>query len=529
MSSSFRSNFVSWRTSNSLSNPYTHTYGNGYEAGGYNPEYPSVHNNIGGSTLYQQQYLPSQAEYNPVYPSYTKPVYSREPTQSYPTRRVASQLNRPAHNRNIRSTPRAKKIKIVKISKSTAKAKPSGSVQRSTVESSSSSSRLCKAEETPHSSDDQKPGGIRAASPIQPDISVLKIISPKRNSKQPRKIQALNSEAGPRRGTPGSSSGVRKNMSYMPFGAGMPRGGFGMMRGGRGGRGGRRYISKPNNNPMDIPFVPLPEDAPAISLTIDPDNFICFHGFSSVFTTQHTFPVLIDGKIYESGDHYYQIQKVHDLCGTVSEKLTETVRDENGRRLDGKVGFSEHRDKSFSQVAKEVIRLNNVDRKKVDEWRYTKGLDAMQKALMAKVSQSVVLRQALSESGKKILVHAFPGDSIYGAGCRQAQVKKWCESMKANGATTIRIPATFPLTAETVFNCPNFAQGRNVLGVILMQLREMLRENKVPIVDLSSVFDSLRIGTNNVCDASMDDQDCGDGFAIGGGSIQAKIGGGTKA
>ncbi|KAK6055938.1 hypothetical protein COOONC_06559 [Cooperia oncophora] len=318
-------------------------------------------------------------------------------------------------------------------------------------------------------------------------------------------------------------------MSYMPFGTGMPRGGFGMMRGGRGGRGGRRYIPKPSNNPMDIPFVPIPEDAPAITLTIDPDNFICFHGFSSVFTTQHTFPVLIDGKIYESGDHYYQIQKVHDLCGTVSEKLTETVRDENGRRLDGKVGFSEHRDKSFSQIAKEVIRLNNVDRKKVDEWRYTKGLDAMQKALMAKVSQSVVLRQALSESGKKILVHAFPGDSIYGSGCRQAQVKKWCESMKANGATTIRIPATFPLTSETVLHCPNFAQGRNVLGVILMQLREMLRENKVPIVDLGTVFDSLRIGTNNVCDASMDDQDCGDGFAIGGGSIQAKIGGGTKA
>lgn len=69
-------------------------------------------------------------------------------------------------------------------------------------------------------------------------------------------------------------------------------------------------------------------------------------------------------------------------------------------------------------------------------------------------------------------------------------MKKWCESMKANGATTIRvgglinrwgpdwvmfcelqIPAKFPLTSETVLNCPNFAQGRNVLGVILMQLR----------------------------------------------------------
>ncbi|KAK5978994.1 DUF1768 domain-containing protein [Trichostrongylus colubriformis] len=532
MSSNFRGNFVSWKTSNSLSNPYGHTYGNGYDVGpvGYNPEFPSVHSNIGGPDFYQrQQYIPSSEEYNPVYPSYSKPLYSRELSQPYQTRRGVFQSSRPTHSSKVSNAPRGKKSKIVKSSKNSVKTKSSVSVQRTTTESSSSNSQLCKAEETPQSSDEQKPEGIRASSPEQPDISVLKIISPKRNSKQPRKPQAGNSEAGPKRGIFGSSSGVRKNMSYMPFGTGMPRGGFGMMRGGRGGRGGRRYISKPNNNPMDIPFVPLPEDAPAITLTIDPDNFICFHGFSSIFTTQHTFPVLIDGKIYESGDHYYQIQKVHDLCGTVSDKLTETVRDENGRRLDGKVGFSEHRDKSFSQIAKEVIRLNNVDRKKVDEWRYTKGLDAMQKALMAKVSQSVVLRQALSESGNKILVHAFPGDSIYGAGCRQAQVKKWCESMKANGATTIRIPATFPLTCETVFNCPNFAQGRNVLGVILMQLREMLRENKVPIVDLGSVFDSLRIGTNNVCDATMDDQDCGDGFAIGGGSIQAKIGGGTKA
>ncbi|KAK6019421.1 hypothetical protein OSTOST_14942, partial [Ostertagia ostertagi] len=92
-------------------------------------------------------------------------------------------------------------------SKNTAKTKASASAQRVTTESSSSNSQLCKAEETPHSSDDQKPGRIRTASPNQPDISVLKIISPKRNSKQPRKLQAVNSEAGRKRGTPGSGSG----------------------------------------------------------------------------------------------------------------------------------------------------------------------------------------------------------------------------------------------------------------------------------------------------------------------------------
>ncbi|ETN75296.1 hypothetical protein NECAME_12486, partial [Necator americanus] len=447
--------------------PYNNPYGNRHEANpfGYNPEFPSLHNTQGSSGFYQQQqYFASHKEYNPAFSGYSKPVYSRDYT--FQNRRGAF----PNYSRYSKNDSRVARHRITQSSRGTLKTKKStSSAFLSTTESSSTSSQVLKAEDTLQS-DDQKPGKTRHASSDKPDISVLKIISPKKGTKNPRKSHAGKVEAGPKRVT-SSGSGLRKNMSYMPFGSGMPRGGIPMMRGGRGRGGGRRFMMKPNNNPMDIPFKPLPDDAPAISLTIDPDNFICFHGFSSIFTTQHTFPVLIEGKIYESGDHYYQIQKVHDLCGTVSDKLTETVRDEKGRRLDGKVGFSEHRDKSFSQIAKDVIRLNNVDKKKVDEWRYSKGLEVMQKALFAKVSQSVMLRQALSESGKKILVHAFPGDSIYGAGCRHAQVKKWCESMKANGATTIRIPATFPLTSETVVNCPNFAQGRNVLGVILMQLR----------------------------------------------------------
>ncbi|KAE9419558.1 hypothetical protein Angca_006611, partial [Angiostrongylus cantonensis] len=482
MSSYFRGGFVSWKTtSNSLSNTYPTVYGKSYDTGsfGYNPEFPSINSSHSQTTPnhYQhQQYVPSADEYNPAFPSYSKSVFSQDISQPYQNSRALFSRYR---QYNPKPKPWARKIRGQQPQKvPLGKRKSSG--RFSVPVSSSSTAQVCKAEDTPHS-DDQKPGRIRSSpekpgrictSPEKPDISVLKIISPKNSTKQLRKLQPGSSDAKTKKVRPSSSSGVRRNMSYVPFGAGMPRGGYAMMRGGRNGRSyGRRYIMKPNNNPMDIPFAPLPDDSPAITLSIDPDNFICFHGFSSIFTTQHTFPVLIEGKIYESGDHYYQIQKVHDLCGTVSDRLTETVRDDQGRRLDGKVGFNERRDKSFSQIAKEVIRLNNVDKKKVDEWRYSKGLEIMQKVLLAKVSQSAMLRQALSESGRKILVHAFPGDSIYGAGCRHAQVRKWCESMKANGATIIRIPATFPLTTESVVNCPNFAQGRNVLGVILMQLR----------------------------------------------------------
>ncbi len=59
---------------------------------------------------------------------------------------------------------------------------------------------------------------------------------------------------------------------------------------------------------------------------------------------------------------------------------------------------------------------------------------------------------------------------------------------------TIQIPATFPLTQDTVCSVPNFAMGRNVLGVILMQLREMLLKEQINLVDLSHLHAIIKKG-----------------------------------
>ncbi|KJH46741.1 hypothetical protein DICVIV_07194 [Dictyocaulus viviparus] len=59
MSSYFRSNFVSWKTGSSLSNPYTPVYGNAYDVSsfGYNPEFPSFSSFQGNPSHYQHQQL----------------------------------------------------------------------------------------------------------------------------------------------------------------------------------------------------------------------------------------------------------------------------------------------------------------------------------------------------------------------------------------------------------------------------------------------------------------------------------------
>ncbi|PAV55797.1 hypothetical protein WR25_07215 [Diploscapter pachys] len=307
------------------------------------------------------------------------------------------------------------------------------------------------------------------------------------------------------------------NMHTVPM---MPRGvqkrymRGGMMAGGRG-------IARPKNSQNDIQFTPLPDSHPAIVVSIEPNNLYAFHGFESIFSMQHNLPVLVDGHIYESGDHYYQNMKIKDLTGTTSEKLMETVRDETGRRLDGKMGGRPRGEKGYKQIATEILRLNKIDKEKVEEWRNSKGLDYTCKALLAKATQSPRFRETLRDTGSKCLVHCYSGDSIYGTGCTIVKVKKWCEEMKASGVTTIRIPATFPLTQDTVCSVPNFAMGRNVLGVILMQLREMLLKEQINLVDLSHLHAIIKKGGPEPMEVGEGGDD---GFTIEGGTIQSKIG-----
>uniref|UniRef100_A0A8R1HKH9 NADAR domain-containing protein n=1 Tax=Caenorhabditis japonica TaxID=281687 RepID=A0A8R1HKH9_CAEJA len=341
------------------------------------------------------------------------------------------------------------------------------------------------------------------------NVAKIGVASPKPSVKVAR---GNNKSNKPKRGR-----GVQKMPNYNGLAAnghgwdntGFQRGGGGGFpasrgnRGGRGGGGGRRFYRppRPTNSKDDIPYSRLPDSSPAINLNVNSENIVAFHGFDSVFTTQHAFPVLIDNRIYTSCDHYYQIRKVIDLTGSETDSMKKSVRDSNGKLLIEEKS-DEKEKKAFSAVAKEIIKSEKIEKEKVDEWRLTKGLEAIQKALYAKATQSAHLREALKESGDQILVHAFPRDSIYGTGCGVIQIKKWLDELGKSGVQTLRVPAQFPLNDTTVQNCPVFAQGRNILGVILMQIREKVRKNEIEIVDMTKIYDLLR--SENKSDEPMD-------------------------
>lgn len=296
----------------------------------------------------------------------------------------------------------------------------------------------------------------------------------------------------------------------------MPRGGgrfmYGRVMKGRG------YL---RNRPFE--FRKLPESAKYKEFFVAPENLVCFSGFQNVFTAQHDFPVKIDGRTYDNVNHYYQLAKTEALCGVTSLLMTE-----------GSEGAVGQKSKDYNTLAKNILKINKVDRNAAEEWRRTAGLEAMQRALLAKVEQCQELRKSLLESEDKLLVHCFGGDDFYASGCNHKYIQDWARSMKTN-KVQLKIPLEFPLTSEMVYSIPKFGLGRNVLGVIYMQLREMLRNDLLPFTGtLKSIIDepiedmqsdeltgpTIVPSVPAPIKADSRESSSSEGFVIGGGSVQ---------
>lgn len=57
-----------------------------------------------------------------------------------------------------------------------------------------------------------------------------------------------------------------------------------------------------------------------------------------------------------------------------------------------------------------------VDRRTIDQWRVTCGVNVIQKALLEKVCQLDTLRDALIQTGDKLIVHTYAADDFFGTG-----------------------------------------------------------------------------------------------------------------
>lgn len=239
---------------------------------------------------------------------------------------------------------------------------------------------------------------------------------------------------------------------------------------GQGGRYGMQsYPMKKRNirrQHIQYPYSPVPDNVPHKEISVTSNSCFCFHGYANIFTLQHRFDFIIDGETYKSIDQYYQQQKVKDLTGISSGKFTDgSTRD-------------------YSSLARELLRQASIQRSDVENWRTSRGLDVIQKAVLEKLRQCQDMRNALTSTGNKILVQSFGGDDFYGSGTPAKYVRDWCSGIEKNKGS-LKFPMVFPLTEEYVKYIPVIGKGKNVLGVLFMILREKLNNSQLDDLNFS--------------------------------------------
>lgn len=145
------------------------------------------------------------------------------------------------------------------------------------------------------------------------------------------------------------------------------------------------------------------------------------YGFLSNF---YPSPFIIDNVRYSTVEHYYVSMKSDDL--NYKQKIINSETPGRAKRL----GDDNHK-KSFF--------VNNLYKKK-ENWEEIK-FEIMEKALYAKFSQNLTLKNALKATSPKLLLEDSPTDLIWGTG--------------------------------VIDNNGNY-YGNNMLGKLLMKIRSLL-------------------------------------------------------
>ncbi|GMR32657.1 hypothetical protein PMAYCL1PPCAC_02852 [Pristionchus mayeri] len=194
-----------------------------------------------------------------------------------------------------------------------------------------------------------------------------------------------------------------------------------------------------------------------IDYTVSPTNIILFHG-KHYMSTLYKSPMRIEEFEYPSVEHYYQACKLYTLGGSDLALRMNKVSDPS----------------QCKSAVRNILNSVNIPKQKIESWRRTEAPEILVHANLYKFAQNRELREKLLSTGDALLVHTFDKDDLYAVGMNEEATKKW--SLDNNGKH-IQVPRYF-LTDWFVHadKLPTYnGKGRNILGIILMMIREVFR------------------------------------------------------
>uniref|UniRef100_A0A915EAZ2 NADAR domain-containing protein n=1 Tax=Ditylenchus dipsaci TaxID=166011 RepID=A0A915EAZ2_9BILA len=245
-----------------------------------------------------------------------------------------------------------------------------------------------------------------------------------------------------------------------------------------------------------------PSDMSTDDYKVDVGKIVCFQGKDHFLSTLYPAAFVMDENTYLSVEHYYQACKLFSLAGLSKHaiKLQHIVQPIR-----------------VKTAAKKILYDQKVSNAKVEQWKMTDGLNILRHAINYKFAQNPELSKKLLETGDAILAQAYDRDTFYACGADKAGVEKWAAE---NHGKSIKIPSE--LSIENVKYIPLVGQGRNVLGVICMNIRKAIADlvsgiqepetnTAIPTVDSElPTLDSLSLENSNTTENEEGERASGD-------------------
>lgn len=198
----------------------------------------------------------------------------------------------------------------------------------------------------------------------------------------------------------------------------------------------------------------IPDDMPAVEYTVHANNLVCFHGKEHFLSSLYPVDITIDGHLYSSVEHYYQACKIFSLVNPGEAQQLRDILDPL----------------KVKQKAKDILRKWGVDNNTVENWKKSEGLGVLLHAIRHKFTESEMRKKILA-TGDALLCQAYDRDSMYAVGMTEQQLREWAQE---NEGKVLKFP--LDLNTEKVKYLPMVGRGKNVLGVICMQVRKVIQD-----------------------------------------------------
>ncbi|GMT04114.1 hypothetical protein PENTCL1PPCAC_26288, partial [Pristionchus entomophagus] len=208
------------------------------------------------------------------------------------------------------------------------------------------------------------------------------------------------------------------------------------------------------------PVMIAPQPQELIDYVISPTNIVLFHG-RHFLSTLYKSPMLVEDFQYPSVEHYYQACKLYTLGGP-----------EFAQRMNGV-----NEPTQCKSTVRNILNQINVPKSAIEGWKRSEAPEILIHANLYKFAQNRELREKLLSTGDALLVHTFDKDDLYAIGMNEETTKKW--SLDNNGKHVL-VPRYFLKEYFVQTNkLPTYhGKGKNLLGVILMMIREVFRPER---------------------------------------------------